>query len=125
VRVLATDIDTAEPVVFKEGDVREAVPRVLQLPGGLPADGHRRAPPLRRRRVGSDPGQPGPRHGGERREWWSRRLQRRHRWPSADSFVAVALRAGLTLLRGRSRNELAGADLVIAPSMGESGWSGR
>ena len=43
-------------------------------------------------------------------------------WPSADSFVAVALRAGLTLLRGRSRNELAGADLVIAPSMGESGW---
>ena len=23
---------------------------------------------------------------------------------------------------GRSRNELAGADLVIAPSMGESGW---
>jgi predicted acylesterase/phospholipase RssA len=44
------------------------------------------------------------------------------RWPSADSFVAVALRAGLTLLRGRSRNELAGADVVIAPSMGESGW---
>jgi hypothetical protein len=44
------------------------------------------------------------------------------RWPPADSFVAVALRAGLTLLRGRSRNELQGADLVIAPSMGASGW---
>ena len=44
------------------------------------------------------------------------------RWPGADSFVAVALRAGVTLLRGRSRNELAGADLVIAPAMGESGW---
>jgi hypothetical protein len=44
------------------------------------------------------------------------------RWPAADSFVAVALRAGLTLLRGRTRGELAGADLVIAPSMGDSGW---
>jgi predicted acylesterase/phospholipase RssA len=44
------------------------------------------------------------------------------RWPPADSFVAVALRAGLTLLRGRSRGELQGADLAIAPSMGESGW---
>jgi hypothetical protein len=43
-------------------------------------------------------------------------------WPGADSFVAIALRAGLTLLRGRTRSELAGADLVIAPAMGESGW---
>jgi predicted acylesterase/phospholipase RssA len=43
-------------------------------------------------------------------------------WPSADSFVSLALRAGLTLLRGRSRSELAGADLVIAPAMGDSGW---
>ena len=34
------------------------------------------------------------------------------RWPAADSFVAIALRAGLTLLRGRTRAELAGADLV-------------
>ena len=30
------------------------------------------------------------------------------RWPAADSFVALALRAGLTLLRGRTRGELAG-----------------
>ena len=44
------------------------------------------------------------------------------RWPGADSFVALALRAGLTLLRGRTRSELQGADLVIAPAMGESGW---
>jgi NTE family protein len=44
------------------------------------------------------------------------------KWPAAASFVAVALRAGVTLLRGRSRNELLGADLVIAPAMGESGW---
>ncbi len=36
--------------------------------------------------------------------------------------MAVALRAGLTLLRGRTRSELAGADLVIAPPMGEAGW---
>jgi hypothetical protein len=44
------------------------------------------------------------------------------RWPIADSFVALALRAGLTMMRGRTRAELAGADLVIAPQMGESGW---
>ena len=43
------------------------------------------------------------------------------RWPAADSFVALALRAGLTLLRGRSRGELAGADLVIAPADGRVG----
>jgi hypothetical protein len=44
------------------------------------------------------------------------------KWPAAASFVPLALRAGLTLMRGRSRGELAGADLVIAPHMGESGW---
>jgi hypothetical protein len=44
------------------------------------------------------------------------------RWPAADSFVAIALRAGLTLLRGRTRSELAGADLVLCPAIGVSGW---
>ena len=44
------------------------------------------------------------------------------RWPAAGSFVAIALRAGLTMLRGRTRGELAGADLAIAPPIGESGW---
>jgi len=44
------------------------------------------------------------------------------RWPAAESFVAIALRAGLTLLRSRTRVELSGADLVIAPAMGDSGW---
>ena len=44
------------------------------------------------------------------------------RWPAADSFVAIALRAGLTMVRGRTGSELAGADLVIAPAIGESGW---
>ena len=32
------------------------------------------------------------------------------------------LRAGLTLLRSRTRVELSGADLVVAPAMGDSGW---
>ena len=31
------------------------------------------------------------------------------RWPAADSFVAIALRAGLTLLRGRTRARAARA----------------
>ena len=44
------------------------------------------------------------------------------RWPAATSFVSLALRAGLTMIRGRTRAELAGADLVISPSIGESGW---
>jgi hypothetical protein len=44
------------------------------------------------------------------------------KWPAADTFVAIALRAGLTLVRGRTRSELKGADLVIAPAIGESGW---
>jgi len=44
------------------------------------------------------------------------------KWPAADSFIALALRAGLTVVRGRTRGELAGADLVIAPQIGESSW---
>jgi predicted acylesterase/phospholipase RssA len=44
------------------------------------------------------------------------------RWPAADSFIAIALRAGLTMVRGRTRSELTGADFVISPSIGESGW---
>ena len=38
------------------------------------------------------------------------------------SFVAIAIRAGLTIVRGRTRAELVGADLAIAPPIGESGW---
>jgi hypothetical protein len=44
------------------------------------------------------------------------------RWPPASSFGAIALRAGLTVVRGRTRDDLLGADLVIAPPIGESGW---
>ena len=36
VRVLATDVDTAEPVVFREGDVREAVRASCSFPGVFP-----------------------------------------------------------------------------------------
>jgi predicted acylesterase/phospholipase RssA len=44
------------------------------------------------------------------------------RWPGADSFPAIALRAGLTILRGRTREDLAGADMVVAPSFSSTGW---
>jgi NTE family protein len=120
--VLATDVDTGEPVPFRSGDVREAVRASCSFPGVFPpmVVGGRRL------------------YDGGVSEVIPVRLARElaqedgivlaldcnsgTRWPGADSFVALALRAGLTLLRGRSRSELAGADLVIAPSMGESGW---
>jgi NTE family protein len=122
VRVLATDVDTAEPVVFTEGDVREAVRASCSFPGVFPpmVIGGRRLydggvseviPVSLARDM-----------AGEAGAVVAVDCNSGTRWPAADSFVAVALRAGLTLLRGRSRSELAGADLVIAPSMGESGW---
>ena len=60
-----------------------------------------RAPPLRRRHHRGDPRPPGARHGrrvGHR--GGRRRATAGTKWPGADSFVAIALRAGLTLLRG-------------------------
>ena len=122
VRVLATDVDTAEPVVFSEGDVREAVRASCSFPGVFPpmVIGGRRLydggvseviPVRLAREMAGDAG-----------AVVAVDCNSGTRWPSADSFVAVALRAGLTLLRGRTRGELAGADIVIAPSMGESGW---
>jgi NTE family protein len=103
--VVATDVDTGEPVVFREGDVREAVRASCSFPGVFPpmvVNGRRlydggisEVIPVRRARALAGEG---------------------------GVVVALALRAGVTLLRGRTRGELAGADLVIAPSMGESGW---
>src|SRR5205809_2265208 len=115
VRVLATDVDTAEPVVFKEGDVREAVRASCSFPGVFPpmVIGGRRLydggvseviPVSLAREMAGDAGVVA-----------AVDCNSGTRWPAADSFVAVALRAGLTLLRGRTRGELAGADLVIAP----------
>ena len=122
VRVLATDVDTGQPVVLREGDLREAVRASCSFPGVFPPmvlDGRRlydggisEVIPVRLARD----------MAGEAGVVVAVDCNSGTRWPSADSFVALALRAGLTLLRGRTRSELSGADLVIAPAMGESGW---
>jgi len=122
VRVLATDVDTGQPVVLREGDLREAVRASCSFPGVFPPmvlDGRRlydggisEVIPVRLARE----------MAGEAGVVVAVDCNSGTRWPSADSFVALALRAGLTLLRGRTRSELSGADLVIAPAMGESGW---
>lgn len=122
VRVLATDVDTGEALVFSEGELRDPVRASCSFPGVFPPM------PLGGRRL----------YDGGITEVVPVRLARDMagdqgivvavdcnsgtRWPGADSFVAIALRAGLTLLRGRTRSELLGADLVIAPAMGDSGW---
>jgi NTE family protein len=122
VLVVATDVDTGERVVLREGDVREAVRASCSFPGVFPPmvlDGRRlydggisTVIPTRLARE----------MAGEAGVVVAVDCNSGTRWPAADSFVALALRAGVTLLRGRSRGELQGADLVIAPSMGESGW---
>jgi NTE family protein len=122
VLVLATDVDTAEPVVFREGNLRDAVRASCSFPGVFPPmllNGRRlydggitEVIPVRLARE----------MAGERGIVVAVDVNSGTKWPGAASFVAIALRAGLTLLRGRTRSELAGADLVIAPSMGESGW---
>jgi NTE family protein len=120
--VLATDVDTGQPVVLREGNLRDAVRASCSFPGVFPPmvlNGRRlydggitEVIPVRLARE----------IAGEAGVVVAVDVNSGTRWPEADSFVAVALRAGLTLLRGRTRSELAGADLVIAPSMGESGW---
>ena len=122
VRVLATDVDTGQPVVLREGNLRDAVRASCSFPGVFPPmvlDGRRlydggisEVIPVRLARD----------MAGEAGVVVAVDCNSGTRWPSADSFVALALRAGLTLLRGRTRSELSGADLVIAPAMGESGW---
>jgi NTE family protein len=122
VRVLATDVDTGEPVVCRQGNLRDAVRASCSFPGVFPPmvlDGRRlydggvsEVIPVRLARE----------MAGESGVVVAVDCNSGTRWPSADSFVAVVLRAGLTLLRGRTRSELLGADLVIAPSMGDSGW---
>jgi NTE family protein len=122
VRVLATDVDTGEPVVFSHGHLRDAVRASCSFPGVFPPmllNGRRlydggisEVIPVRLTRD----------MAGEQGVVVAVDCNSGTRWPAADSFVAVALRAGVTLLRGRSRGELAGADLVIAPAMGDSGW---
>jgi NTE family protein len=120
--VLATDVDTGEPVVLREGDLRDAVRASCSFPGVFPpmvVNGRRlydggisEVIPVRLARE----------IAGEAGVVVAVDCNSGTRWPAADSFVALALRAGLTLLRGRTRSELSGADLVIAPAMGDSGW---
>ena len=120
--VVATDVDTGQAVVFQEGSVRDAVRASCSFPGFFPPfqlEGRRlvdgsvsEVVPVRRTRE----------MAGEQGVVVAVDCNAGGRWPAADSFVAIALRAGLTLLRGRTRAELAGADLVVAPQIGESGW---
>lgn len=120
--VVATDVDTGEAVVLREGDVREAVRATCSFPGVFPpmlVEGRRlydggvcEIIPVRRARE----------LAGENGVVLAVDCNAGTKWPSADSFVALALRAGVTLMRGRSRAELSGADLVISPAMGESAW---
>ena len=120
--VLATDMDTGQGVVFRSGNVRDAVRASCSFPGIFPPflwEGRRLydggvtdvVPVKLAREVAGDEGIviAVDVNGGTK-------------WPAAESFVAIALRAGLTLLRSRTRVELSGADLVIAPAMGDSGW---
>jgi NTE family protein len=120
--VLATDVDSGEGVVFREGSVRDAVRASCSFPGVFPPflwNGRRlvdggvtEVVPVRLARE----------MAGDEGAVVAIDCNAGGRWPAADSFVAIALRAGLTLVRGRTRSELVGADLVIAPAIGESGW---
>lgn len=120
--VLATDMDSGQGVVFRSGSVRDAVRASCSFPGVFPPfilEGRRLydgavtdVVPIRLARE----------LAGEEGVVIAVDVNGGTKWPAAESFVAIALRAGLTLLRSRTRVELSGADLVIAPAMGESGW---
>jgi NTE family protein len=120
--VLAADVDTGEAVVFRDGNVRDAVRASCSFPGVFPPFSWRgrrlvdggliEVVPVRRARE----------MAGESGVVMAIDCNAGGKWPAADSFVAIALRAGLTVVRGRTRSELTGADLVLAPTIGESGW---
>ena len=120
--VVAADVDSGEAVVFREGSVRDAVRASCSFPGVFPPfawqgrrlvdGGVAEVVPVRRARE----------MAGDGGVVVAIDCNAGGRWPAADSFVAIALRAGLTMVRGRTRSELAGADLVIAPTIGASGW---
>lgn len=122
VAVLATDVDTGQPVPLRSGNLRDAVRASCSFPGVFPPmvlEGRRLydggvsdVVPVRLARE----------LAGESGVVVAVDCNSGTRWPAADSFVALALRAGLTLMRGRSRSELAGADFVVAPLMGDSAW---
>ena len=116
-------MDSGETVLLREGDVREAVRASCSFPGVFPPmtlpDGRRlydggisEIIPVRTARE----------MAGEAGVVLAVDCNAGTKWPEAHSFVALALRAGVTMLRGRSRRELSGADLVVSPAMGESSW---
>ncbi len=120
--VVATDVETGEGVVLKEGNLRDAVRASCSFPGFFPpmtlgtrrlyAGGIAEVVPVRRARE----------MAGEAGVVVAVDCNSGTKWPSPGSFVAIALRAGLTLMRGRSRSELAGADLVISAPLSDTGW---
>lgn len=120
--VLCTDVDSGERVVFREGSLRDAVCASCSFPGFFPPyawNGRRlvdggvsEVVPVR---VARD-------MGDEKSLVVAVDCNAGGKWPAAGSFVSIALRAGLTMLRGRTRSELAGADFLVAPPIGESGW---
>jgi NTE family protein len=122
VAVMATDVDTGEAVVFRQGELRDVVRATCSFPGFFPPmliNGRRlfdggvsEVVPVRLARE----------MAGDSGTVVAVDCNAGGRWPGASSFAAIALRAGLTILRGRTRSELSGADLVIAPAIGESGW---
>jgi NTE family protein len=119
---VCSEVVSGVPVVFKCGELRVVVRASCCFPGVFPPievasrrlydGGVSEVVPVRRARE----------MAGETGVVVAIDCNSGTRWPAADSFVALALRAGVTLLRGRSRGELAGADLVIAPQMGASSW---
>ena len=80
---------------MREGDVRDAVRASCSFPGVFPpmALGGRRSTTEASR---GRPRAPGPGDGGESGVVLAVDCNSGTRWPAADSFVALALRAGLT-----------------------------
>jgi NTE family protein len=120
--VVATDVETGEGVVLREGNLRDAVRASCSFPGFFPpmiiagrtlyAGGFAEVVPVTRARE----------MAGESGVVVAVDCNSATKWPKPESFVAIAIRAGLTLMRGRTRAEVEGADLVVAAPLTEDGW---
>ncbi len=120
--VVATDVESGEGVVLREGNLRDAIRASCSFPGFFPpmniggrtlyAGGISEVVPVKRARE----------MAGEGGVVVALDCNSATRWPTPESFVAIAIRAGLTLMRGRTRAEVEGADLVVAAPLTEDGW---